>query len=148
MACTACEIACIIIFMSSSLIICVAAALIDPDNRVLIQQRPEGKDHAGFWEFPGGKVEANETPEQALVRELHEELNVTTIEKALFPMTFVSYPYPKGHMLMPLYGIRNWAGQIETRINQNIAWVRPQRLGDYNLLDSNRTLISTLITLI
>lgn len=134
--------------MDKKLITVVAAALIDADNRVLIQKRPEGKPYAGFWEFPGGKLESGESPEQALVRELHEELHVTTIEKAFFPLSFISYAYPEFHVLMPLFGCRNWTGLPQTCIDQELAWVHPARLGDYNLLPSNQPVIAPLCQLI
>lgn len=134
--------------MSKKLIIVAAAALIDVDNRILIQKRPEGKPYAGFWEFPGGKLEAGETPEEALVRELHEELRVTTIEKAFFPLSFISHGYPDGHALVPLYGCRNWTGLPQNCIGQELAWVHPQRLRDYNLLPSNMSVIAPLCQLI
>jgi 8-oxo-dGTP diphosphatase len=130
------------------LVLCVAAALIDPDNRVLIQKRPPNKPFAGFWEFPGGKIEAGETPEQALVRELDEELGLLTIEKALFPLSFISYTRSDEHVLIPLFGIRNWTNQPVPKIGQELAWVRPNRIGDYPLLESNRAVLSTLIQLI
>jgi 8-oxo-dGTP diphosphatase len=130
------------------LILVAAAAIIDVDNRVLIQKRPEGKSYAGFWEFPGGKLEKNETPEAALIRELFEELGIVTIEKAFFPLTFMSYEYPNGPVLMPLFGCRNWVNAPLPRENQELAWVRPARLADYKLLESNIPLIAPLMQLI
>jgi 8-oxo-dGTP diphosphatase len=126
------------------IILCSAAAIIDADNRILIQCRPTGKPYAGYWEFPGGKLDIGETPEQALVRELQEELGITTFVKALFPVGFVSYSYPEQHMLMPVYGIRNWTGVPQAKIGQELAWVKPARLSDYNLLPSNVMLLPTL----
>lgn len=134
--------------MSKKLIVVAAAALIDADNRILIQKRPEGKPLAGFWEFPGGKLEIGETPEEALVRELQEELQVTTIEKAFFPLSFISFTYPDGHALVPLFGCRNWTGVPDPRIGQELAWVRPARLADYDLLPSNKAVIAPLCQLI
>lgn len=134
--------------MTKKLVLVTAAALIDVDNRVLIQKRPEGKPFAGFWEFPGGKLEAGETPEEALVRELQEELQVTTIEKAFFPLSFISHAYPDSHVLMPLFGCRNWTGVPQTCIGQELAWVYPARLADYNLLPSNKPVIAPLCQLI
>lgn len=131
-----------------SIVLVAAAALIDADNRILIQKRPPGKPHAGRWEFPGGKLEAGETPEAALVRELAEELGVTTLEKALFPLSFISWPYPPVHMVMPLYGCRNWTGMPQPHVAQELAWVRPARLADYDLLESNAGLIATLQALV
>ena len=132
----------------TKIILVAAAALIDVDNRVLIQKRPEGKAHAGFWEFPGGKLEDGETPAQALIRELKEELDVTTIEKAFFPLTFVSHDYPNGHALIPIFGCRNWTGKPVGREGQELAWVKPVRLNDYNLLPSNQSVIAPLCELI
>lgn len=134
--------------MSVKLIVCAAAALIDADNRVLIQKRPTGKSWAGYWEFPGGKLEPGETPEQALIRELKEELGVTTIEKAFFPLSFISHTYPEGHALVPLFGCRNWTGVPQTLENQELAWVRPPRLADYQLLPSNVAMIAPLSQMI
>lgn len=134
--------------MTLPLTLCAAAALIDPDNRILIQERPEGKYKAGFWEFPGGKIETGETPEQALVRELREELGITTIEKALFPISFISWSWPHTHVLIPVYGIRNWTGDIVAHEGQKFAWVKPARLRDYNLLPSNESVIAPLMALI
>ena len=134
--------------MTLPLTLCAAAALIDPDNRILIQERPAGKYKAGFWEFPGGKLETGETPEQALVRELREELGITTIEKALFPVSFISWSWPHTHVLIPVYGIRNWTGDIVAHEGQKFAWVKPARLRDYNLLPSNESVIAPLMALI
>lgn len=132
----------------ADIILVVAAAIIDADNRVLIQKRTADKDYAGFWEFPGGKIEQGETPEQALIRELSEELGITTLEKAFFPLSFISHHYPKGHVLMPIFGCRNWTGSFETKLGQELAWVKPARLSDYNLLESNVPLIAALMQLI
>jgi 8-oxo-dGTP diphosphatase len=132
----------------TDIILVTAAILIDADNRILIQKRPEGKPRAGFWEFPGGKLEDGETPEAALVRELQEELSITTIEKAFFPMTFISYRFPEGHALITLFGCRNWSGLPQTNIGQELAWVKVPRLGDYNLLPSNISAIAALCQLI
>lgn len=134
--------------MSVKMILCAAAVLIDADNRILIQKRPEGKAWAGYWEFPGGKLELGETPEQALVRELREELNVTTIEKAFFPLSFISYTYPEGHALIPLFGCRNWTGVPQALEHQELAWVRAPRLADYQLLPSNVAMIAPLTQMI
>ena len=109
-------------------ILVVAAALIDPDGRVLIAQRPLDKTMAGLWEFPGGKWEPGETPEQALIRELDEELGVSVREPCLAPFTFASHAYAGFHLLMPLYICRRWDGTPLPRVHQAIKWVRPRDL--------------------
>lgn len=106
----------------------VAAALIDPDGRVLIAERPPGKEMAGLWEFPGGKIEAGETPEQALIRELEEELGVQVKEPCLAPFTFASHSYAHFHLLMPLYICRRWDGVPAPREHAAIKWVKPRDL--------------------
>ncbi|MFB0873675.1 MULTISPECIES: (deoxy)nucleoside triphosphate pyrophosphohydrolase [unclassified Sphingobium] len=106
----------------------VAVALIDPDGRVLLQQRPPGKSMAGLWEFPGGKVEPGETPEAALVRELEEELGIATHESCLAPATFASEPLGERHLLMLLYVCRKWRGQAEPRHATALKWVRPAQM--------------------
>lgn len=117
--------------MTAKLVLVVACALIDTDNRVLIAQRPEGRSMAGLWEFPGGKVEAGETPEAALIRELREELSIDVEPKCLAPYTFASHAYDTFHLLMPLYLCRRWSGDLKEREGQTIAWVRAARLVDY-----------------
>ncbi|MBK8197523.1 MAG: 8-oxo-dGTP diphosphatase MutT [Acidobacteria bacterium] len=117
--------------MSGRVLLVVAAALFDDRGRILLAQRPEGKQLAGLWEFPGGKLEPGETPEAALVRELEEELSITVNESALEPLTFASFSYPAFHLLMPLYGCKNWSGAIQPREGQATAWVDVSRLGDY-----------------
>ena len=112
------------------LLLVVACALIDRDGRVLIAQRPEGKGMAGLWEFPGGKVEAGERPEQSLIRELHEELGITVKEACLAPLTFASYGYEDFHLLMPLYVCRRWDGIVQATEHKALKWVRPQALRD------------------
>ena len=106
------------------IILVSAVALIDPDGRVLLAQRPEGKSMAGLWEFPGGKVEAGETPEDALVRELHEELGIETWSSCLAPLTFASHTYDDFHLLMPLFACRKWDGIVQGKEGQKLAWVR------------------------
>jgi len=113
---------------AKSVILVVAAALIDPDGRVLIAQRPPGKAMAGLWEFPGGKLELGETPEQALIRELHEELGITVKEPCLAPFTFASHDYAGFHLLMPLYLCRRWDGMPMPREHKAIKWIRPKEL--------------------
>lgn len=121
-----------------------AAALVDPDGRVLIAKRPEGKSLAGLWEFPGGKVDPGETPEEALIRELKEELGIETRESCLAPIAFASHSYEKFHLLMPLYAIRIWQGTPHPHEGQEIAWVRPVRLGDYPMPPADEPLIAML----
>ena len=108
-----------------------AVALIDPDGRVLLAQRPEGKSLAGLWEFPGGKVEPGETPEAALIRELKEELDIDTWASCLAPLTFASHSYDDFHLLMPLFACRKWQGTVRSLEGQQLAWVAPNRLRDY-----------------
>lgn len=118
--------------MSDKPVVLVAAvALIDRDNRVLIAQRPPGKPMAGLWEFPGGKVHAGETPEQALIRELVEEIGIETEEACLGPFTFASHTYDSFHLLMPLYLCRVWKGTPSPREGQVLKWVAPNKLADY-----------------
>lgn len=121
-----------------------AVALVDVDGRVLLQQRPSGKEMAGLWEFPGGKLQAGETPEQALVRELFEELGLDTGESCLAPIGFASHRYERFHLLMPLYVCRVWRGQPVAREGQTLAWVRPARLGDYPMPPADLPLIPLL----
>lgn len=118
--------------MSGPVLLVVAAALFDPEGRILLAQRPEGKSLAGLWEFPGGKLEPGETPEAALVRELEEELSIKVNESSLEPLTFASFTYPAFHLLMPLYGCRSWSGSIRPREGQATAWVEVSRLRDYD----------------
>ena len=122
----------------------VAVALIDADGRVLIAQRPEGKSMAGLWEFPGGKVDPGETPEAALIRELQEELGIDTRESCLAPLTFASHAYEDFHLMMPLYACRTWQGDPTPREGQQLAWVRPVRLGDYPMPPADIPLIAML----
>ena len=112
-------------------ILVVAAALIDVDNRVLIAERPKGKSMAGFWEFPGGKIKDNELPEDALIRELKEELGIDVMKNCLAPFTFASHSYEDFHLLMPLYVCRVWKGKLTSRESQNLKWVRPGRLIEF-----------------
>jgi 8-oxo-dGTP diphosphatase len=126
----------------------VACALVDADSRVLIAQRPEGKTLAGLWEFPGGKLDAGERPEDALIRELHEELGITVKEACLAPLTFASHAYPDFHLLMPLYVCRRWEGEVTGREGQNLAWVRPSKLYDYPMPPADLPLIPHLIDLL
>jgi len=125
-------------------ILVVAAALVDVDNRVLLAQRPEGKSMAGLWEFPGGKVDEGETPEAALIRELHEELGIDTRESCLAPFTFASHSYDDFHLIMPLYVIRTWQGTPTAKENQALTWVRATKLKDYPMPPADIPLIAML----
>ena len=126
----------------------VACALVDVDKRILLAQRPEGKTLAGLWEFPGGKVEPGERPEQTLIRELHEELGIDVAEPCLAPLTFASHAYETFHLLMPLYICRRWEGQVMPREGQNLAWVRAAKLRDYPMPPADLPLIPHLIDLL
>ncbi len=130
------------------LLLVVACALIDSDNRVLVAQRPEGKALAGMWEFPGGKLEAGERPEPALIRELSEELGITVKEECLAPLTFASFAYPEFHLLMPLYICRRWEGQVASREAQALKWVRPAKLRELAMPPADEPLIPHLIDLL
>ena len=121
-----------------------AVALVDPDGRVLLAQRPAGKPMAGLWEFPGGKVKPGETPETALIRELAEELGIDVAASCLAPLTFASFTYPEFHLLMPLYVCRKWSGIPMAREGQRLAWVRPARLGDYLMPPADKPLVAML----
>ncbi len=123
------------------IILVTACALIDADGRILLAQRPEGKSLAGLWEFPGGKVEAGETPEETLVRELQEELGIQTKIACLAPLTFASHTYETFHLLMPLYICRRYEGIPHGREGQAIKWVRPQALRDYPMPPADEPLI-------
>ena len=118
-----------------------AVALVDADNRVLLARRPEGKPLAGLWEFPGGKVGPDETPEAALRRELAEELGIEVLETCLAPFTFASHTYADFHLLMPLYLCRTWEGQVEAREGQELKWVRTRQLADYPMPPADAPLI-------
>jgi 8-oxo-dGTP diphosphatase len=122
----------------------VAVALLDADHRVLLAQRPPGKHLAGFWEFPGGKVEAGETPEAALIRELREELSIDIRASCLAPLSFVSHSYEAFHLLMPLYVCRTWHGKVNAREGQALAWVAAARLRDYPMPPADEPLIPVL----
>lgn len=112
-------------------VLVAAVALIDPDGRVLLAQRPEGKSMAGLWEFPGGKVEPGETPEAALIRELQEELGIDTWSSCLAPLSFASHSYDDFHLLMPLYACRKWNGVVQPQEGQKLKWVHARELRDY-----------------
>ena len=126
------------------LILVSAVALIDRDGRVLIAQRPEGKSMAGLWEFPGGKIEGGETPEQALIRELYEELGIETWASGLAPLTFASHRYTEFHLLMPLFVCRKWDGIPKSKEGQNLKWVYVNKLKDFPMPAADIPLIAIL----
>ena len=126
------------------LLLVVAVALVDVDGRVLLAQRPEGKAMAGLWEFPGGKVDAGETPEQALVRELAEELGIETATSCLAPIAFASHGYEKFHLLMPVFACRKWIGTPQPSENQTLKWVRPADLARYPMPPADLPLVGLL----
>jgi 8-oxo-dGTP diphosphatase len=131
-----------------NLLLVVAVALIDADNRVLIAQRPKHKQLGGLWEFPGGKLDSGERPEAALIRELDEELGITVKEACLAPLTFASHAYEDFHLLMPLYVCRRWEGLAMPREGQELAWVRANKLRDYPMPPADLPLIPPLIELL
>jgi 8-oxo-dGTP diphosphatase len=134
--------------VSVKLVLVAACALVDSDGRVLLAQRPAGRPMAGLWEFPGGKVEAGERPEQTLIRELEEELAIVVNEACLAPLTFASHAYPDFHLLMPLYVCRRWEGTVRALEGQRLAWVRPNRLREYPMPPADEPLVSHLMTLL
>lgn len=133
---------------SKRMVLVAAAALIDSDGRVLICQRPPGKQLAGLWEFPGGKVEAGETPEQCLIRELDEELGIKATHACLAPFVFASHTYEDFHLLMPLYLLRRWEGVVTAKEHSGLAWVKPARLGDYEMPPADAPLVAWLRDLV
>ena len=134
--------------MSVKNVLVAACALIDSDGRILLAERPPGKSMAGLWEFPGGKVESGERPEDTLIRELKEELDITVHEACLAPLAFASHGYPDFHLLMPLYVCRRWEGVVKPREGQRIAWIRPNRLRDYKMPPADEPLIAHLTGLL
>src|SRR5689334_18181841 len=134
--------------MSVKVVLVAACALIDADGRVLIAQRPAGRPMAGLWEFPGGKIEAGETPEATLIRELREELGIAVKEACLAPLTFASHAYETFHLLMPLYVCRRWEGSVTPLEGQRLAWVRPNRLREYPMPPADEPLIPHLTSLL
>jgi 8-oxo-dGTP diphosphatase len=130
------------------LLLVVAVALVDADNRLLLAQRPPGKQLAGLWEFPGGKVDQGERPEEALIRELAEELGIKVEAACLAPLTFASHAYDEFHLLMPLYICRKWDGFVEAREAQTLKWVRPRELRDYPMPPADGPLIPPLVDLL
>ena len=135
-------------FPHRALVLVAAVALVDADGRVLIAKRPDGKAMAGLWEFPGGKVEAGERPELALIRELKEELDIDVTEACLAPLTFASHAYETFHLLMPLYVCRRWKGMVRSLEGQELKWVKPNRLRDYPMPPADLPLIPHLIDLL
>lgn len=130
------------------LLLVAACALVDADNRVLIAQRPQGKSMAGLWEFPGGKLEEGETPEACLIRELREELGITTWESCLAPLSFASHAYEGFHLLMPLFICRKWEGMVTAHEHAAVKWVRPLKLRDYPMPPADEPLVTSLIDLL
>ncbi|MBK1624451.1 8-oxo-dGTP diphosphatase MutT [Afifella marina] len=130
------------------LLLVVAVALVDPDGRVLLARRPDHKEFGGMWEFPGGKVEASESPEAALIRELREELGIDVQEACLAPLTFASHAYPNVHLLMPLYVCRRWSGVAQALEGQELRWVRPQKMREFAMPPADEPLISHLLDLL
>lgn len=131
-----------------SIEIVAACALVDTDARVLIARRPEKKEMGGLWEFPGGKVEADETPEDCLIRELYEELGIVTWQSCLAPLTFASHAYGHFHLLMPLYVCRKWEGLARAREHDEVRWVRANRLREFEMPPADAPLIPALIDLL
>jgi 8-oxo-dGTP diphosphatase len=134
--------------VSIKLVLVAACALIDADGRVLLAERPAGKAMAGLWEFPGGKVEAGERPEETLIREMKEELGIVIREPCLAPLTFASHAYPDFHLLMPLYVCRRWEGIVQAQEGHQLAWVRPNKLREYKMPPADEPLIAHLMTLL
>ncbi len=130
------------------LLLVVAVALIDGDGRVLIAQRPPGKHLAGLWEFPGGKVETGERPEQSLIRELSEELGISVKEECLAPLTFASHAYEDFHLLMPLYVCRRWEGFVQSHEGQTLKWVFVRDLRNYPMPPADEPLLPALVELL
>ena len=130
------------------LLLVVAVALVDADDRVLIAQRPEGKRLAGLWEFPGGKLEPGERPEDALIRELREELGIEVKSACLAPLTFASHAYDDFHLLMPLFICRRWDGFVRSREGQALKWVKAKALRDYPMPPADEPLIPPLVDLL
>lgn len=126
------------------LVLVAACALIDPDGRVLIAQRPPGKSMAGLWEFPGGKVEPGERPEETVIRELREELGIAINEACLAPFTFASHRYPDFQLLMPLYVCRRWEGTASAHEHTALKWVNPRELTQYPMPPADQPLVAML----
>lgn len=131
--------------MSTKLVLVVAAAIYDKQGRILLAQRPEGKSMAGLWELPGGKIEPGETPEVALARELREELDILVNPSLLKPITFASHTYHAFHLLMPIYEVKHWDGEVRPQEQQGIAWVSPEALSEYPAPEADIPLFQTLL---
>jgi 8-oxo-dGTP diphosphatase len=134
--------------VSIKLVLVAACALVDIDGRVLLTERPAGKSMAGLWEFPGGKIETGERPEQTLIRELKEELGIVVQEPCLAPLTFASHAYADFHLLMPFYVCRRWDGIVAAQEGQQLAWIRPSRLRDFKMPPADEPLVSHLTALL
>ncbi len=134
--------------VSVKVVLVAACALVDPDGRVLIARRPEGKPMAGLWEFPGGKIEVGERPEETLIRELKEELGIVVSDNCLAPLTFASHSYPDFHLLMPLYVCRRWEGTVIATEGQELTWVKPNKLREYEMPPADVPLIAHLMALL
>jgi len=132
------------LIIGADMLLVVACALVDKEGRVLVAQRPAGKSMAGLWEFPGGKMEAGETPEAALIRELKEELSIDVTAACLAPLSFASHAYDAFHLLMPLYVCRKWEGQIVPREGQAVSWKKPRALFDMAMPPADIPLIAAL----
>jgi len=130
--------------LTKPVVLVAACALVDADGRVLIAQRPEGKQLAGLWEFPGGKVEPGETPEACLIRELREELGIAVTHACLAPFVFTSHAYDSFHLMMPLWLCRRWSGVVQALEHQAVAWVKPSRLSDYPMPPADEPLVAWL----
>jgi 8-oxo-dGTP diphosphatase len=130
------------------MLLVTAAVLIDNENRFLLAQRPKDKPMPGLWEFPGGKIHKNELPEEALVRELGEELGIEVAPGCLFPLTFASHPYPDFHLLMPIYACRVWRGEVTPREGQNIAWATKKDCRKYPMPEADKKVLPSLLELI
>ncbi len=134
--------------MTKPIVLVAAVVLVDADYRVLLAQRPEGKSMAGLWEFPGGKVEPGESPEDTLIRELNEELGITVKAACLAPLTFASHAYDDFHLLMPLWICRRWEGMVVGREGQALKWVRPKNLRDWPMPPADEPLIPHIVDLL